>query len=190
MRIGVDVDGVLARFNESFAQRLVDVTGRSLIPTGADFPCWGWPSHYGYTAAEESATWENVRQDKTFWFRLGAYDDTHTVLLELLRLQLIGHDIYFITSRPGVRAKQQTEDWLRVQGFASTPTVLISSAKGMCAQALCLDSYVDDRWENVVDVAESTLTCHTCLLDRPWNQGRPHDAFGVVRVNSVLDVFK
>lgn len=188
-------DGVLARFNEAFADRIVQVTGRRLVPADADFPCWAWPRHYGYTPQEESATWENVKADCTFWYNLQPYPETREVLQRLSRLVTEGHDVYFITSRPGVRAKEQTEAWLVEHWYGHSPTVLISSAKGLCAQALKLGLYVDDRWENAVDVASDhdingwiPSGTETCLVDRPWNQDQDHQKYGIIRVASALDV--
>jgi len=95
-------------------------------------------------------------------------------------------DVYFITSRPGIDAKIQTEDWLYNAGYPHA-TVLISSAKGLCAQALKLDVYIDDRWENCVDVATTSLKTKVFLLDRPWNRGNNPDAFNIVVVDSATD---
>jgi 5'(3')-deoxyribonucleotidase len=172
MRIGIDVDGVLADFNSSFINRVTSTTGRDLFPPRPfDIPCWDYPEYYGYTREETSQVWETIKSDRFFWQNLPTYP---TTLYDLFTLaaRFEGHDddLYFITSRPGIRAKRQTENWLEARWPARTVaplTVLISSRKGDCARALNLDVYVDDRIENVVDVVGTGT--RTFLYSHPWN---------------------
>lgn len=204
MRIGIDIDGVLADFNTGFIERAIAVTGKDLFPARPfDIPEWNYPEHYGYSDAEISAIWENIAADSTFWLKLPPYPNAMGVLERLRVLTDMGHDIYFITSRPGVVSKRQSEIWLGTHGgdFLQTPTVLISGKKGASASALDLHAYIDDRYENVVDVsrerwvktdenpvgASKTLVF---LVNQPWNTGRAHwDAIlktlSVWRVSSV-----
>jgi 5'(3')-deoxyribonucleotidase len=187
MIIGVDIDGVLASFNEGFIQRVVDVTGRDLFPPRPfDIPCWDYPAHYGYTPEETANVWDSVTSDSKFWQNLPAYPDTLVSLTLLSNAAIAGHDVYFITSRPGIQAKLQTERWLKRHGYLPTPTVLISSAKGKCAAALQLDKYIDDKWENALDVA-SVTGAEVYLLNRPWNQ-RPAMS-GINRIPVLADMF-
>lgn len=188
MRIGIDVDGVLADFNTSFIERVIAVTGKDLFPPRPfEIPTWDYPQHYGYTNKECSAVWESIKADTSFWFNLGAYATTADDVQRLHELNDGDNDIYFITSRPGVEAKEQTEMWLIYQGYNAAPTVLISSEKGLCAKALKLDLYIDDRWENVKNVVETEPTCQTYLFDRPWNQHA--DPSFRSRVSSVRTAF-
>jgi hypothetical protein len=192
MKIGFDLDGLLADFNCAFANTIRKVTGRDLFPLVLDLPCWDWPQHYGYTPKEVSAVWEHVKKDPNFWESLTYYPNTPMDRIETLN-QKWEHDIYFITSRVGINCKGQTERWL--EPFITNPTVLISSKKGLCAQALRLDAYIDDKIENCIDTAPS---CWTFILDRPWNQpGAPEwqrlspammqDITRVVSVGEMLD---
>lgn len=183
MIIGCDIDGVLADFNTAFIQRVIDVTGRDLFPPRPfDIPTWNYPEHYGYTAAEVSAVWASIKLDISFWVSLPPYGDAIQALAMLDERQCAGDEIYFVTARPGLEAKRQTENWLSYYGFRR-PTVLISSQKGLCAQALKLDKYLDDRWENVVDVAAGFT--QAWLLARPWNRDRNPEALGIVEAPSV-----
>ena len=172
MRLGIDVDGVLAQFNDAFAGRLAVLTGVDHIggvARRADaFPCWAWPKHFGYSKAEENAAWESVKRDHSFWAILRPYPDAKDALILLRSLRQNGHDIYFITARPGEHAKLQTERWLMDHGMV-VPTVLISSSKGTCSRGLRLDFYVDDRPENCLDTALFHDT-KTYLVSREWNR--------------------
>ncbi len=186
-RIGVDIDGVLADFNSAFIHRCIEVTGVDLFPVRPfDIPCWNYPEHYGYTAAQVSAVWADIKADPNFWYDLMEYPQTISMLAVLRDLEDAGAEIYFITARPGTEVKRQTEEWLLNMGFFE-PTVLISSAKGMCARALNLTHYIDDRWENVVDVRNFNPTTKVSLLTQPWNADNDAAAEGVRRVRSVLE---
>ncbi len=197
-RIGVDIDGVLADFNSAFIHRCIEVTGVDLFPVRPfDIPCWNYPEHYGYTAAQVSAVWADIKADPNFWYDLMEYPQTISMLAVLRDLEDAGAEIYFITARPGTEVKRQTEEWLLNMGFFE-PTVLISSAKGMCARALNLTHYIDDRWENVVDVAGSheivdnmvvwvPSKTKTYLLTQPWNVNNNAGQMGIQRVSSVLE---
>ncbi len=192
MKLGIDVDGVLADFNTAFIERIIAITGKDLFPPRPfDIPVWDYPQYYGYTEAEISAVWARIKADSYFWARLPVYPDTHDVL-KLLARRYSGDDIYFITSRPGIYAKQQTETWLRIHECYDRPTVLISGAKGLCADALGLDKYIDDHWENCVDVARLGTT-QTYLLSRPWNAEYdpvPSTAPGaIIRVSVLSEMF-
>ena len=175
MRIGIDVDGVLADFNEAYIRLTTQLTGRDLFPSRPfDITTWNYPESYGYTAEEVSRVWAAIKADPFFWQGLAPYDTAEDAMRAIHLRWRANDDIYFITSRPGIDAKKQTENWLRMYWplYTVPPlTVLISSEKGLCAQALNLDVYIDDRVENVTDVhfrTEASTRAH--LLDQPWNR--------------------
>jgi len=185
MRIGIDVDGVLADFNERFIERTIDVTGTDLFPPRPfDIPTWNYPEHYGYDHNQVSAVWESIKADREFWFGLSPYGWTR----EFLRRLREDDDVYFITNRPGLLTKTQTEDWLRLYEGPVLPTVLVSSMKGFCARALDLDAYIDDRDVNVVDVRIVSPKTRTFILGQPWNRTDILTAEkGIERVSRPLD---
>jgi 5'(3')-deoxyribonucleotidase len=187
MRIGVDIDGVLADFNSAFIHRVTEVTNKDLFPVRPfDIPTWNYPQHYGYTEAEVSAVWEDIKADPNFWYDLVEYPQTQEALGVLKSMESFSAaEVYFITARPGTEVKYQTEGWLLETGFAC-PTVLISSAKGLCARALNLTHYIDDRWENVVDVRNYNPNTQVFLLTQPWNKDNDAEFQGVQRVESVM----
>ena len=174
MRIGVDVDGVLANYNDAFIDRCITVTGKDLFPPRPfEIPMWEYPKHYGYTTADLNSVQTSITADRQFWESLAPYSTTEVVLGILhQRIETYGDDVYFITDRPGRDAKRQTEHWLKTQWpyYAPAITVLISSHKGLCAKALQLDYYTDDRDKNVLDVVNYAPDCRVFLLDRPWNR--------------------
>jgi hypothetical protein len=176
MRLGFDVDGVLANFIPAYQRLCIEVGGRDLFQLGDEVnpPCWNWPEFRGYTREEVSEVWNRIKADTGFWSSLKPLDGADTLRFTYRGLDA-ANDLYFITSRVGERVKQQTENWLvaHITDFApGTPTVLISSAKGLCAKALKLDAYLDDNLDNANDVVKQTDgACKVFLLDCAYNQG-------------------
>ena len=193
MRIGVDIDGVLANFNDSFISTIIEVTGRDLFPERPfDIPTWYYPEFYGYTKEEMDfvigSVWKAVKANETFWQNLKPYPTTLNDLRYLVEREDSGDEVYYITDRAGITPKFQTEMWFLGQdGTDVVPTVLISGMKGLCAKALKLDVYIDDKWENILNVIEMSPNTRVFILDRPWNRG--HDdveaQYGIERVYCV-----
>lgn len=195
MRIGFDVDGVLAAFTPAYQRLFIETTGVNLFAPGDDTdpPCWNWPEFRGYTKEQVSVVWDHIRLNPAFSRNLaplpGARELRHAIA-DLERR----HDVYFITSRVGVAVKRQTEYWLMEHlGYVEeTPTVLIvgSRTKGAMCKALRLDCYIDDNWDNVEDCACESPTTRTYLLNAAYNQ-QPlleDDCPLVIRVDSVAEM--
>lgn len=202
MRLGIDCDGVLADFNSGFIDRMVAVTGRDLFPPRPfDIPTWNYPEAYGYTRDELTAVWNGIKEDRSFWQQLPDYDDTEEALRYLNGRRILGDDVYFITARPGLDAKAQTEAWLIKRWpkpYAPQVTVLISSRKDLCAKALDLDLYVDDRDLNVESVVMSRNydingkylgeRTRTYLFDQAWNRDMDEIHKGATRVKTLVGI--
>ena len=88
----------------------------------------------------------------------------------LAHARSMGEEVFFVTSRPGLRAKLQTERWLLYTMDFACPTVIVSRQKGLVAAALGIDLIVDDKPENVREVMLAAGSIGA-LFDQPWNQG-------------------
>lgn len=178
-RIGVDVDGVLARFNTAFHRRLLNVLGVDKFPVGYDAANpteWEWPRQHGYSKEEEDKVWKAVWADPYFWKTLDPMPYAQEDVLRLDGLSRNGHDVYFITNRKGVKVKRQTEDWLEARGMYF-PTVLITgSNKHPVIHGLELDCFIDDRLSFMNELAVDHTDCvgvtrpylyHTTQNDKP-----------------------
>lgn len=176
MKLGFDVDGVFCDFNSAYIAKIIAVTGRDTFPPRPfAITTWSYPEDlYGYSKAQIATVWNVIKSERNFWVRLEPFHGERVVqvLDRLHTRQAHGDQIYFITSRPGYKAKLQTEEWLKGMGMPH-PTVLLSSEKGLCAQALELDAYIDDRTENLMMVRVQRPSCKVYRVLRPWNEYVP-----------------
>lgn len=177
MRIGFDVDGCLANFNVGYIQQHIAVTGRDMFLPGdeVNLPVWDFAAYRGYTKEETSVVWERIKESSTFWEGLPVYGENCDALSDWFMRYYnhpLNHDIYFITSRPGDSAKGQTERWFEYAMGIPSPTVLVvgSHQKGNIAKALNLDCYIDDYYENCVDVVRVSPHTRCYILDRHYNR--------------------
>lgn len=186
MKIGFDVDGVLANFIPAYQLLVIEAAGGvNLFHPGDDKepPCWNWPELRGYDKETMGRVWDTIRGSHTFWMNLGEAPGCSTlrmVILDLMRR----HDVYFVTNRMGRDAKWQTEQWLILHLGIERPTVLLTADKGLVAKALSLDCYIDDFLGNAYLVVGESPSTRMYLLDLPYNRdGRPDKGF--TRVKSV-----
>lgn len=199
--IGVDVDGVLANFNAGYRQRLIEVTGRNLIPIedcrgaapGEEPPCWDYAPHYGYTRDEDKRTWASITNDPRFWLNLAPLPEGEPFLQALQHAVLLRNgevEVYFITSRPGVLVKMQTELWLRRAGWSLPRTVLIARGdKSGIAKGLGLTHFLDDRPENCIGVDVNTDAA-VYMPSCRYNEAPLPGGVQVKRISSLFEFIK
>lgn len=192
MRYGIDIDGCLANFTKAH----VDLINRK-FNVGMPTPTSDWPTKWDYhkdfiSSKQDSEVWAQIKSTG-FWRALEPIDGALQAADYINWSRAKGEDIYFITSRPGEFAKDQTERWLHRKLRIIHPTVLIAPSdysKGQLAKALRLDVFIDDKPSNCaeVNVAHGDK-CRIFLVDRPYNRDTGSaKAYlnGVTRVPSVL----
>lgn len=168
LTLGIDIDGVLANFSVGYKNLMEKETPFRFPDISDTFPnTWYWDRAAGVPPEEEKRMWSIIKADPTFWFNLPAYDDVE-FFAKFIRSLPREHNVYFITQRAGFAEKWQTEQWLKIHGFLA-PTVLISGEKGDLCKALKVTYYIDDKNENVLDVARKSFETKNYQLIRPWN---------------------
>lgn len=181
MIIGIDVDGVLADFNPAYIDLIIDVHGEDLFPSRPfAIPTWDYPEFYGYSTEVMHEVWKEIAQPELDFFRgLVAYPGAEKFIEELNNQD----NVYYITTRPGVCAKVQTEQWLLEHG-ANNPTVLISKEKQHVCRGLKVDTFLDDKASTCAMVVP--YVPYTFMLEQTWN----YEVAGVQRVKTLTEFLK
>lgn len=167
--IALDVDGVLADFNQPYINLLREVTGLPYPDESDTYPdCWDFDKAGGATPAQLKLAWEGHIKvgSNYFWYNLDPYPGAEE-FLDWLSGQ--SHDCYFVTSRPGQRSKGQTENWLLDHGWKDTPTVIQTSLKGLACKTTGAKYYIDDKNENIIDVIDQSPGTVAFLRARAYN---------------------
>ena len=172
LRIGCDLDGVLADMNAALAREAKKLFGPRLKERaqrqskGALAP-ESSPVHDGVsdntpllqelrlTASERRQLWHHVTEIDGFWESLDEIEPGTVVRLASVAAER-GWEIIFLTKRPataGATAQVQSQRWLEARGFHLPSVYVVTASRGLIAVALTLDIVVDDTPENCVDVA-------------------------------------
>lgn len=187
LRIGVDVDGVLAQFTRAYAQ-LIKTRTMKVIPEDAH--TWNWARAHGITKQEEDDAWKWIKANGWWWGTFDPYDTAE--LAPLLRAWEHATDLYFITSRPGAGVQRTTALWIREHFAVGNPHVLIAqrpSDKADIVTGLGLTHFVDDKAETVVEVMDAYPRCATRLLTRPWNEEAGQlGNWRIARLNELVEI--
>jgi beta-phosphoglucomutase-like phosphatase (HAD superfamily) len=164
LRIGFDMDGVLADFASAFREIERDLFGGDSAGAAQNTPeeeseqATNAPAAAAPTAREierrRRAVWDRIRSTQNFWTTL---NPTEPAAVRRLHAQMLQHrwEVVFITQRPataGDTVQRQTQRWLVQQGFELPSVVVIAGSRGAAVHALRLTHHVDDSPQNCVDV--------------------------------------
>lgn len=189
-RVGIDLDGVLANYNEAAYAELSKLTNTTPnIEWNTQPTMWHWPEHYFDPLVVKE--FRNGVQEGIggwrFWGSFGVYPEARA-FINRMKVGVIAGDVepWFITTRPkGVR--RTTQEWLKARFHIETPNLILTHEKGAAAKCLELDIMVDDKPENLIDVLAARGTkCRCYLLTRPWNKSFTHSY--ITRVDSLEQV--
>jgi hypothetical protein len=171
LRVGFDLDGVLADLNGALVQQArqtfpeaelratPQVVDASPPSDASDDPSREpgevSPSSLALTTRQERQLWAEVKRTRNFWETL---DETEPGIIKRLAETARAErwEIIFLTSRPkteGDIVQVQSQRWLRAKGFEMPSVFVVSTSRGKIASSLELDVVVDDRPENCLDIA-------------------------------------
>lgn len=160
LRIGLDVDGVLADFGTAFHE-----TARRCLRH--DVSDAGDPrSEAALGGRDVKKVWELVGRTTNWWMELKPYEPEQIQrLYELTRAAQ--WEVFFLTNRPrsgGDSVQFQTQCWLERHGFYLPAVVTVPGSRGEVANALRLDLVVDDLVLNCVEVVAASPAKGLLLL--------------------------
>lgn len=164
MKIGIDVDGVLADFVEGFRPLARRVTGK---PCEGDQKLWDF-NDWGLTEEDISTCWNHLKNTANFWMDLNPYPDAYLVT-PLSK----DHTLYFITTRvptKGSSVEYQTAAWIYTYFGILYPTVIVTKHKGRVARALELDAFIDDKKENLYNIAYRSPSTKLYIRSHSYNE--------------------
>ena len=177
VRIGFDMDGVLADFAGAF--RHVETRLFGGTPTvAAEAPEVEAQQEEAQEAGGQSpremrrrrdAVWNAIHRTPDFWTMLKPTDPGAVRRIHALMLRY-RWEVFFITQRPateGQTVQRQTQRWLVEQGFDLPSVLVISGSRGAAAGALRLNYHVDDSAQNCLDVVSESRARPLLIVPEP-----------------------
>ncbi len=168
LRVGFDMDGVLADFAAAYHDVEARLFGPA-APTPAGDPENEVDQPRAATTEESAgeakraareirrrhdAVWRAICETPGFWTTV---QPTDPGAVRRIHEMMLRHpwEVFFITQRPataGDTVQRQTQRWLVRQGFDLPSVLVIPGSRGAAVGALRLDYHVDDSPTNCVDV--------------------------------------
>ena len=187
LRLGFDLDGVLADFQAGLNQACQDPSG------AAD----DTDSSQDRSTIELKRAWRRIIQSENWWTTLRAYEPD-----QIARLYALSRrnrwEVFFLTKRPrtvGDTVQIQTQWWIEQHGFYLPSVATVPSSRGEIVRALRLDLVVDDQLIECADCVSASAAKAVLMLRDPADQvSRDHagsQGIGVVStLSDALDVIE
>jgi hypothetical protein len=170
LRIGIDVDGVLADFRSAFHQTAREALRRDI--EGPEDP----KSEQALLQNDVRRVWQYIERRSNWWMELEAYEPRQ--IARLYSLARAGRwEVFFLTNRPasaGDTVQFQTQWWIERHGFYLPAVLTVPGSRGEVANGLRLDLLVDDLAVNCIDVASASQAKGLLLLRDDNDAVRKH----------------
>lgn len=148
LRLGIDVDGVVADFRSAFRALALRELGREPEDGDAEL-----------SKAEVDRLWKAVAGIPNWWLEVPPHEPDQIKRL-YARARQGRWEVFFVTSRPpsgGDTVQLQTQVWLERFGFYLPAVVTTpAGARGELARSLRLDLALDDRMVNCLEVISAS----------------------------------
>ncbi len=194
LRLGFDLDGVVADFRTAFLDAAAGVLGRDSIRQRSS----PMPDLDAVSAAEAKQVWKVITETPNWWLGLAPYEPAQIARLYQLSRRF-RWEVSFLTTRiptAGDSVQFQSQAWLEAYGFYMPAVVTVPGSRGEIANALRLDLVVDDQFLNCIEVVGASQAKAILILqmgdktrDRKLEQQAIDRGIGVVyRLEEVIEV--
>jgi hypothetical protein len=160
LRIGIDVDGVLADFRAAFHETSRATLGRRIEALHDP------KSTQALAQDEVKRVWEAVARTPNWWMTLAPYEPDQIARLYSLT-RAAGWEVFFLTNRPasaGDSVQFQTQWWIERHGFYMPSVLTIPGSRGEVANGLRLNLVIDDLLLNCIEVVSASTAKALLLL--------------------------
>ena len=194
IKIMMDIDGVIAIFDDGYKRVLKDNFGIN-IDTGITRE-WDYKLAYPEITEEiDKKAWEIMCSERRFWLGLPQYAENIDQICAYSALFPVFYKtellIHYITTRvpstSDVSTIIQTKKWLEATGLVDVGSyngIIVTRDKGKAVELLGITYAIDDKISNLEKISKS---CKSYLLTRPWNVNYKND---FERVSNVKEFFE
>jgi hypothetical protein len=182
LRIGVDVDGVIADFRTAFRTAAV----RSLRRDVADAE--NLDSAGPLSPEDVRRVWDHIGKTQNWWMDVPAYEPDQIARLYSV-MRATGWEVFFLTKRPpsaGDSVQFQTQWWIERFGFYLPAVLTVPGSRGEVANGLRLDMIIDDQLINCAEVISASTTKAMLMLRSADHAAREHASNRGIGVVSTL----
>jgi hypothetical protein len=186
LRLGFDLDGVVADFRTAFLDAAANLLGRDRILK----PGSSMPDLDAVSADEAKRVWKVITAIPNWWMGPA----------QIARLYQLARrfrwEVSFLTTRiptAGDSVQFQSQAWLETYGYYLPAVVTVPGSRGEIANGLRLDLVVDDQFLNCLEVVGASQTKAILILQHQPDEALERQAtergIGVVhRLEEVIDV--
>jgi hypothetical protein len=185
LRIGIDVDGVIADFRSAFRAAAVRCLRREV----ADSDSSDRLDQAGPLSPEDvRRVWDHIARTQNWWMDVPPYEPAQIARLYSMT-RAVGWEVFFMTKRPasaGDSVQFQTQWWIERFGFYLPAVLTVPGSRGDIANGLRLDMIIDDQVINCIEVISAAPAKALLMLRRPNPSARQHASDRGIGVVSTL----
>jgi hypothetical protein len=170
LRIGIDIDGVLADFRTAFRATAARCLRHDIEETG-DFE-----TLTALSPDDVRRVWDYIGKTQNWWMDVPAYEPDQIARLYSV-MRAANWEVFFMTKRPpsaGDTVQFQTQWWIERFGFYLPAVMTVPGSRGDIANGLRLDMIIDDQLINCVEVISTAPTKALLMLRTADAAAREH----------------
>jgi len=182
LRIGIDVDGVIADFRTAFHAAAVRCLRRD-VSVSQDRQSAG-----PLSSDDVRKVWDYIARTQNWWMDVPPYEPDQIARLYSLT-RAAGWEVFFMTKRPpsaGDSVQFQTQWWIERFGFYMPAVMTVPGSRGDLANGLRLDMIIYDQVLNCIEVISAATTKALLMLRATDDAAREHASNRGIGVVSTL----